>query len=167
MATVADIRLRLCEKKLGRSRFVDGMAAGAGDVVDGMNGSADVRPGQRLAMAAEAFFQGLLRRQNREGGDGSLAGGFDVNRTGAVTALAAGVFGRLVPGGDALKVRVLVKLRPDIGMAAFANVAAYERRLGRVVRRGGCERDRQEKQQAYRKASSHYTTIMDRLRVVC
>jgi hypothetical protein len=92
-----------------------------------MRGSPDVGAAQRFGVAAEAVVQDLFGFQLGKGhNSGFSTARFYVGLARAVAALASGALGRFFSGGDALVMRVLVEVRPNIGMAGPAHVAAHE-----------------------------------------
>jgi hypothetical protein len=77
-------------------------------------------------VAGEAGVKDLLRLHLGEGEDGCLAASsFDVSLAGTVAAFASCLFGRQVARGYRLIVRIPEEIRPDVGMAGFADGAAY------------------------------------------
>ena len=129
VAAVTKISLALRQQKFRNRRFVDGVAIGADHVVEGMGGAADVGTAQGFGVAAEAIVQNLLGLELGKSHDGSFAAvRLDVGLTRAVTCLASGTFGRFLTGGDALIVRILVKISPNVRVAGAAHVAPDEAR---------------------------------------
>ena len=106
---------------------MDRVAIGADYVVKGVLGSANVRSADGLGMAAQAIVENFLGREFRKSDDAGFAPArLNVRLAGTMAALAAGALGRFFSGSDALEVRVLVEISPDVGMASAADVAAYE-----------------------------------------
>lgn len=161
VAPVAQVSLGLCEEKLGGGRLMDRMATGAGDVIESVDRTADIRSRQGLTMTAKTSFQGLLCRENREGGDRRLAWRLHVGRTRPVASFTACVPGRLLPGSNALEVGVLIEFGPHVRMATLADRAANKASRWQIG--GGSECPRHQKQQAGAEEFSHYTTIRYRL----
>jgi len=127
VALVAQLRLHFRQQKFRGLRRVDGVATGAHNIVLGVRGSANVGAGECLGVTAQAVVLDLLGFELGESDNASLSAvGCDVGLAGAVAAFASGMLGRLFAGGDALEMRVLKKLRPDVGMAGFARLAADE-----------------------------------------
>ena len=78
-------------------------------------------------MAAQAIVLDFFRLELGKSDDGSLAPvSRNVGLPGTVAAFASGVLRRLLAGDYALEVRILIKLRPDIGMARLTGLAADE-----------------------------------------
>jgi hypothetical protein len=78
-------------------------------------------------MAAQAIIENLLGLQLGKRHDrGFTAARRHMRAPRAVAALAPGVIWRFFAGSNALEVRVLVKLRPNVRMAGFAGVAPDE-----------------------------------------
>jgi hypothetical protein len=129
VGVTAVTHLGLCagqQKFCGRG-FVNRVAAGANHAIFGVRRVADVRPCQRFAVTAQAIVQNLFRLQLRKGNDGGLsAARFNVRTSGTVAALAPSVLGGLLTGGDALEMRILVELQPDVGMAGLTSVTSDE-----------------------------------------
>jgi hypothetical protein len=101
------------------------MAIGTHYVVHRVGGTPDVRPRKGLVVATQAIIEDLLRLQLGESDDRFLVTTpLNMCFSGAVTALAAGSVGWLLTGSDALKMWILVELKPDIRMTRFAHVAA-------------------------------------------
>jgi hypothetical protein len=69
----------------------------------------------------------------------------NVRLAGAVAALASGVRRRLLPGGNALEMGVLVKREPDVRMASLADHASDET----VLRISGNSRAEKRETQEY------------------
>jgi len=127
VALVAQLRLHFRQQKFRSGGRVDGVTAGTHNIVLGVGGSADVGAGECLGMTAQAVVLDLLGLELGEGDDAGLSAvGLDVCLAGTVAAFASGMLGRLFAGGDAFEVRVLIKFRPDVGMAGFTRLAAYE-----------------------------------------
>ena len=106
-------------------------------------------------MTGETCIKHLGRPHFRESPDGSFAAaGLNMLLAGAMTALAARTFGRLHTGGDALEMRVLIKIEPDVRMARAAHVAANiciaavfgRRRRGRLAVNAANREQRHNKQ---------------------
>lgn len=126
VARVTEFGLLLCQQRSWFSGLVDRVALRAGDTVQRMRRGMDVRAGQRIGVASQTRIDGLLGSQGKEGNDGRLPAvrGHMVS-PGTVTTLAAGILRRLFPAGDASKMRILVKLEPDVRVACFANHASH------------------------------------------
>ena len=89
-------------------------------------------------MAAQAVVEDRARLELRKSDNRRFAAvRLDVGLRGPVTTLAPGAFGRLFPGSDALEMRILVKLGPNVGVARAAHITAHEGRT-RVRREGSC-----------------------------
>ena len=102
------------------------MAVGADDVVIGMHATPDVGAGNRLGMAEQAGIEDLLgghKRKRYRNRIASATGG-DMVRPRSVAALAARILGLLLARGNALKVRIAVKVRPNIGVASAADLTS-------------------------------------------
>lgn len=106
----------LGEEIAGRFSVVDGVAGGAGDVVIGVFGAADVGAVELLGVAGEATGDDFGGLQDAEGADDGIdvTTGVDMGLAGAVAGFAA-VFG--------LKMRVLREGVPD-GVVLMAVAAA-------------------------------------------
>ena len=127
VALVAELRLHFRQQKFRRGRRMDGVATGAHYIVRGVGGAADVSASERLGVTAQAIVLDFFRLELGKSDDGSFSTvGRDVSFPRTVATLASSVFGRLLTGGHALEVRVLIKLRPDVGMAGLTGLAAYE-----------------------------------------
>lgn len=125
VAGIAELTLLLLrEEKFRGFRIMDGMAVGANDVRLRVRAAADVRPRERLRMAAQAGIESFLWSDFGKRDDSRLASvSFDVGFPGSVAAFATGIFGRLLTAGDALVVGVteeLVENRSVAGLACFA-----------------------------------------------
>ena len=130
VARVTKLALFLGQQKLRCGRMVDGVATGAGHVVLRVLRTPDIGPAEIAGVTAQAIFQHLFRLHQRERvGDGGLAAaGLYVRFGPAVAALATGPFRRFFAGGDALEVRIFVKIKPDVGVARLAGIAPNETR---------------------------------------
>jgi len=127
VTVVTQLSLHFRQQKLRCGRGVDGVAIGADDIVLRVGRAADIRAGNCLSVAAQAVVQDLFGLELRKSDNGRLSAvSLHVSLAGAVAALAPGMVRRLLAGGDAFEVRVLIKFRPDVGMAGFARLAAYE-----------------------------------------
>ena len=102
------------------------MAICADDVVVCMHATPDVGAGNRLGMAEQAVIENLLggHKRKRHGNRIAPATGGDMVRPGSVAALAARILGLLLARGNALKVRIAVKVRPNIGVASAADLTS-------------------------------------------
>jgi hypothetical protein len=142
MAAIAKLGLRAGQQKLRHRRFVNGMAIRTHHVVLAVRRPPDVRSGERLRVTAEAFIENLLWLELGKCNDRRLsAARRNVGAAGSVAALASGVLGFLLAGSKTLEVRILVKLRPDVGMACLTRIAA-DKTLCRVCFAG--QRQRRE-----------------------
>ena len=63
VAAITKLGLRFGEKKFRRRRFVDGMARRANDILFGVRAAANIRPGHRLAVAAETRVEDFVRSE--------------------------------------------------------------------------------------------------------
>lgn len=134
MAAVTELRLAFRQQEFGRSRFVDGVALRAADVVQRVNRAVDIRAGEAFGMATQAGLCGFSWRQQREGADGGFASvRFHVRLAGAMAPFAAGILGLLLFTRDAFEVCVFIETEPDIGVAGFAHCAP-DIRTGRRLR---------------------------------
>jgi len=106
-------------------------------------------------MTGETCIKHLRRPHLRKGADGGLAAaGLNMLLAGAMTTLAARTFRRFHTGGDALEVRILIEIEPDVRMASAAHVtpdvciAAIpgRRRAGRLAVHGRNREQRHNKQ---------------------
>jgi hypothetical protein len=100
------------------------MAVGADHIRLSVGRAADVGLGQILCVAVEAGIQYFYGRHQRESaGNGRPASAFPHMTLGrAMATLAAGNGGWKVSRSDALVMRVLIKIEPDVGMADFADL---------------------------------------------
>lgn len=123
---VTKIGLFLCQQELGRGRFVNGMTVRADYVGQRVCRAADIGFCEIAGVAGEAGVQDGLRLHQREGmrNGGFAAARCYVSLPRPVTALASGTLGRQISVGDALIVRVLVKVEPDIGVTSLTYLAA-------------------------------------------
>jgi len=125
VAVVTKIRLSLGQQELWRRRAVDGMTTRTGHVGERVLGAANLGSGEIFGVTPQTVVESLNRLQQRESNDRRLpAARFNVGAPGAVTSLTAGALGRLPAAGDALIVRILIKVEPDIGMAGLAYCAS-------------------------------------------
>lgn len=126
MARITGFVLLFHEQKLGRGRMMNRVATGARDAVESVLGALNVRLTQILHMACQAILQHRARLHDRECmGDRRLAAACSHMRLrGTVTALAARALGRQIPHSNALEVRILVEVTPDIGMTGLADVTS-------------------------------------------
>lgn len=142
---ITQIGLALGQQEFRRRCLVDGMAVGAHNVVPCVGGLPDICSRNGLRMTTQAVVEGLPGGQDRECDDLRLAGSFRMFPPGAMTSLATGVFRRIFRQRDALVVRVLIKVQPNVRMTGSAhltsNVARRQgwfwrrRREGRLSRR--------------------------------
>ena len=150
VAAVAEFALLLGQQVLGRGRVVDGMATGAGHVVQRVLGAADVGAGQ-------VAWRGRSRQVSStcSGGISEKARGMVVLPPRASTCAWPGPWqpsqpvrsGGSCAGGDALVVRILVEVLPDVGVAGPADVAADEARRRASWRPGPASANGQKQQQ--------------------
>jgi len=121
VTAVAGVGLTLGEQVLHRHRMVIGMALGAGYIVLGVLGPANVSPIEILGVASEAAVYDFLRLHDRESeaDGGPPAAGLDVRLGRAVASFAGGELGRLLAGCQAFEVRILVEAAPDVLVAGF------------------------------------------------
>lgn len=105
---------------------MNGVAVGTDDAVLRVRAAADIGAGKRLRMAAQAGVEDLLGLQAREGAGNSIraAARLNVRLTRPVAALAAGIFGFLLAGREALVMRVAIEVGPDVDVTSAAYVAA-------------------------------------------
>jgi hypothetical protein len=85
-----------------------------------------IRAGQRIGVASQTRLDRLFRSQREKGNDTS----FPAMRRymvppWPVTALTAGILRSLLPARDTPKVRILVKLEPDVRVARLAHHASH------------------------------------------
>jgi hypothetical protein len=89
-----------------------------------MAGPPDAGAGDRLAVAAEAGVEYLVRRRMRERNDRGLGSvPLNVLTARSMAALAPGLLGWLVRGRSALGMWILVEVLPNVGMAGLADLA--------------------------------------------
>lgn len=117
-------------------------------------------------MAAQTCFQSLLRRQFGESFYRGLPSArFDMRFSGSVATLASRALGRLTTRGNALVVRILVKIQINVGMTRTADGAAdVLRGLSRGRARGGSSLERRRKkghksEEERRVEGLHFNTI--------
>jgi len=97
----------------------------------------DVGTAQRIRVAAQTSINRLFRCQLRKRNNGCFASmRLHMRRRRPVTSLAARILRLLLTAGNASEMRILVELRPDIGMAGFANHAPRIRARRRRTRLG-------------------------------
>jgi len=126
VAAVAEINLALCQQEPRDGRLVNRVAVGADDIAERVRRAADVGAAHRLGMAAQAVVEDLVLGQFGESDYRGLAAPrLNVRLARPMAAFTSGSVGRFFSGSDALIVRVLVKVSPDVRMAGAANVAAY------------------------------------------
>lgn len=121
VAAIAKLALLASEKELRGAGFVNRMTVGADDIGQGMRRTADVGFGKVFRVAVQASVEYGLRLHEREG---VRNGGFspmrrDVGLAGAVASFATCTLGWLIATGDALVVRVFVKIKPDVGVTSL------------------------------------------------
>ena len=133
VAFVAGVGLALSEQVLVGYGMVIGVAGGAGDIVLGMLGAADVSAIKVGGMAFEARGDDLLRLHDgkRIDNGAAAAAGRDVGFGRAMASLAGRKLRRHLTGGKAFEVRILVERGPDSGMAGLALRIAGVCRVGR------------------------------------
>ena len=93
----------------------------ADDIGEGMLRAANIGLRKIACVAVEASVQdgfGLHQREGARNG-GRAAAGFDVGFTGSVTAFASGALGWLIAARDALVMRILIEVEPDVGVTSF------------------------------------------------
>jgi hypothetical protein len=124
VACVAKVDLALGQQEFRLRRLVDGVAIGAYHVVQRVGGAANVGAAQGFSVTAQAVIENLFGLQLGKGDYASFSPmRFDVRLAGTVAALASGVVRRFFAGCDTLVMRVLVKVRPNVGMARAAHIA--------------------------------------------
>lgn len=85
-----------------------------------------IRAGQRIGVASQTRINGLFGSQRKKRNDARLpAMRGDVVPPRSMTAFTAGILRCFFPACDASKVRILVKLEPDIRVTGFANHASH------------------------------------------
>src|SRR5258708_7666884 len=125
VAGVTEIGLRFREQVFSTLRFVNRVAARADDILFSVDAALDIRARYGLSVAAEAGVEGFLRPDLSESNDGRLApASIDVRLSAAMAALASRVFRLLSSRCQALVMRILVEIRPDIRVTRLANGAA-------------------------------------------
>ena len=129
VAAIAQVDLARCKEEFRHGRFVYRVAVCADDITECMRRAADIGAAHGLGVAAQACVENIVGRKLGERDDGGLAAACpDMLQSGAVATFAAGVIGWFLAGGDTFEVRILVEVRPNVGMAGAANVAAHEGR---------------------------------------
>ena len=124
---------------------MDGVAIGADYAGQSVRRAADVRPAEGFGVAPQAVVQHCFRPEFGEGDNGRLtAARRYVGLTGAMAALASGPFRRFFAGCEALVMRILVEVCPDVGVAGPANITADIRRAayGLGMQRNGQAEDK-------------------------
>ena len=148
--------------------MVDRVATGARNVVLRMFRSLDVGLRQVLRMTAQAGIQRLLRLHQRKCARdrGLAAARRDVLLCRSMAAFAARLVRRLLARCDALEVRILVEIHPDVGMAGFTDVTADKSgpRGGRhrLILCSGRQRHQQQQQYAHLHSRSISNTARQR-----
>src|SRR5262249_3044499 len=119
-------------------RMVDRVAVCAGHAVDGVLGAPNVGLGQIEGVTYQAGVENLLRRHERKcaRNGGFAAPCLYVLLPGSVASFATRALRRLLAGGDAYEVRILIEIQKYVGMADAARIAAD------VPARGGSGRAR-------------------------
>ena len=107
------------------------MAIRANHVIERVGRALYIRPRQSLIVAAQAIPEHLFRLQLRKSNDRLLiAFALNVRLSRAMTALASRFLRRFLARGDALEMRILIELQPDVRMTGFANIASDVSRAG-------------------------------------
>lgn len=137
VAGVAQLRLRLRKQLSMRSRLVNGVAFRTDHAVVGVNGSLNVESNRVAGVTAQTRVHplpGLQLGERDDRGLATMSGYMRLPRS--VTAFAASCFTGLLDAGQTGIVRILEKLRPDVGMASAARLASDETFLvGRCTHR--------------------------------
>ena len=158
MALFAQCGLGFAQEPANGLRAVNRMTTGTCHPVQRVLRAPDIRPRERLTVAAKARVQYLLGGKRRERTDRLRSAAIiDMLPAGAVTALAACALRWLLARSDALEMRVLIKCAPDNGMARFANIIAYEAIGLLVLRFCGNDAPKEYRQkQAGTNSEGHY-----------
>jgi hypothetical protein len=131
VAAVAKINLFFRQQEFRGRRFVDGMAAGTNDFVEGMSRLADICPAQSFSVTSKTVVEDVFGWNLGKSDDGGFAAaGVDMGFAGSVTAFASGPFYRFLTGCDALVVRILVEPGENVRMTSPASGAAHVGRVG-------------------------------------
>ena len=127
VAGIAEVRLLLRQQKLRCRCLMNGMATAADDVGQRMRGPADIGARKIFRVTGEAVVQDFFRLHQREGvRNGSLAAAsLYVSLRRAVATFAACSRRRFGSRGNALVVRILVEVQPDVRVARLADRAAH------------------------------------------
>ena len=127
VAGVTEVRLLLRQQKLRSRRLVNGMATAANHVGHRMRGAADIGARKIFRVTGEAVVQDFFRLHQREcvWYRRRTAASRDMCLRRAVATFAAGPCGRFGSRRDALVMRILVEVQPDVWVARFANRTAH------------------------------------------
>lgn len=125
MAAIAERRLLFRKQIFRCCGFVHGMARRTRYAVARVRRRMNIGAAQRIGMAAQAGVIRLLGRWPWKRNDGRFASvRFHMRRRRPVTPFASRILRLLLTASDAPKMRILVEIRPDVGMARFANRAS-------------------------------------------
>lgn len=114
---------------------MDGVALSACNVVESVRRVANVCARKTVRMALQAGIKRLFSCQRVERNNGCLtAVSLHMRASRSVTTLAARVGLLLFAARNAFKMRILVKLEPDIGMTCLAHCAAGVHMLRSLLR---------------------------------
>ena len=125
MAAITERWLLFGEQVLRRCGFVHGMARRTRYAVARVRRRMNISAAQRIGMAAQAGVIRLLGRWPRKGNNRRLASvRFHMRGRWPMASFASRILRLLLTAGNTSKMRILVGIRPDIGMARFANGTA-------------------------------------------